>query len=145
MSCGKWSDWHFIGAHFDDGMPVPKEPGVYAIRYAPGGKPKTIGRVFRPDPKGILCYGMAGGDLRGRLHAFYRAAAGMGKPQHAEGERFCKLKYPRNGYPLKNVQVRWRTCRSKKNASETEAELLNKYARQYGEAPPLNRQVPKDC
>jgi len=145
MGCGRWSDWYFIGALFDDGMPVPKEPGVYAIRYAPGGKPKTIGRVFRPDPKGILCYGRDGDDLRGRLRDFYRAAQGNGAPQHIEGERFHKLNYPRNGYLLKNVQVQWRNCTSKEDAKRVEAKLLNKYARCYGEAPPLNRQVPKDC
>jgi len=145
MSCGNWSGWHFTGALFADGMPVPKEPGVYAIRYAPGGKPKRIPRVFRPDPDGILCYGKTRRELRGRLRAFYRAAQGDGAPQHAEGERFYILRYPENGYPLKNVQVRWRVCNSPEEADNKECRLLKDYAKRYGEAPPLNRQVPKDC
>lgn len=141
MGCGRWSIWHFVGALFDDGMPVPKEPGVYEIRYAPGEKPKRIPRVFRPDPEGILCFGMTGGNLRDRLRAFYRAARGNAAA-HAEGIRFHQLAYAQNGYPLEKLQVRWRTCNPADDADKQERELLNDYAERYGEAPPLNRQVP---
>ena len=142
MPCGKWSDWASLEAVLNDEVPAPKRPGVYAIRYAPRGKAKAIRRAFGPDAdqEGILCYGRTG-CLRGRLRAFYRAALGEKAP-HAEGIRFHQLKYAENGYPLRSVQVRWQVCTSKKAADKRERELLNNYADRFGEAPPLNRQVP---
>jgi len=141
MADCKWSDWTSLEGVSNDDVPAPKRPGVYAIRYAPGGKPKAIRRAFGPDPHGILCYGMTGAKLRGRLRDFYGAALGK-KAAHAEGIRFHKLKYAENGYPLRSVEVRWQVCASEKAADKRERELLNNYAERYGEAPPLNRQVP---
>ena len=141
MGGAGWNDWYSMGWLFDQGMPVPKEPGVYAIRHAPSGKPRTIPRVFGEDREGILCYGMTGGKLRDRLRAFYRAARGNAAA-HAEGIRFHHLAYAQNGFPLKNLQVRWHECESKEDARNTESQLLNEYATRYGETPPLNRQVP---
>lgn len=140
MPCGRWSCWHFIGDLFGNGRDVPKESGVYAIRYAPKGKPSSIPRVFRQDREGILCYGS--GNLRDRLRGFHRAAAFGANPGHAEGERYWLLRYADNGYPLCNVQVRWRKCETRKEADDHEGALLNDYAKRYGETPPLNRQVP---
>ena len=114
---------------------------MYAIRYAPRPNPKAIRRAFGPDADRILCYGMTGAKLRGRLRDFYGAALGK-KAAHAEGIRFHELKYAKNGYPLRSVEVRWQVCTSKKAADTRERELLNNYAERYGEAPPLNRQVP---
>ena len=140
MGCGGWSSWHFLAALFDDGVPVPDGPGVYAIRRAPNGNPQAICRAFRSDPDGILCYGS--GKLKDRIGGFYEAAFCGARPGHAEGERYHKLRYAGNGYPLRALQVRWRKCDTRQDAYDAEAALLMSYAKRYGETPPLNRQVP---
>ena len=139
MGCGGWGCWRFLRALFDDGMPVPEKPGVYSIRYAPGGHPRPIPRVFRPDPKGILCYGRTYKEgLRRRLTDFCSAAT-WHSAGHVEGLRFHDLKYPLNRYPFGHLQVRWRECCSEDQTRNLETDLLDRYAKKLGEFPPLNR------
>jgi hypothetical protein len=135
-------DWESLKKHWenlcDDVIErLPKEPGAYAIRWAPRGKPQLIQRVFKePDNSGILCFGMTGGSLKKRLKDFYLAAKG-GNQQHIEGQRYCDIGYA-NHFPLRELQIWYRKCDGKEKAKKTELRWFKDYEHRFGELPPLN-------
>lgn len=119
---------------------IPPTPGVYAVRSMRGGKPRVIGRAFRKDKSGILCFGRAGESpgLRRRLRSFCRAESGK-KVSHAEGKRYHRLCYNTNGFPLKQLCIGWLPLRSEAEAHRRELAWFDEYECTFGELPPLNR------
>ena len=110
-----------------------EKPGAYAIRCVDGKPAKIIGRAFREDPTGILCFGE--GNLEKRLQPFQKGSA-----SHAEGDRYRKLKYSAKGYPRGCLEVKWVKCKTKKAAKEQQDKWLKEYESEFGELPPLNHQ-----
>jgi hypothetical protein len=120
---------------------VPPRPSVYAVRCLRKGRTKTIGRTFRDDKAGILCFGRATGEkgLRQRIQSFCNAATGK-RSAHAEGERYHTLQYSRKGFPQDSLQIGWLSLSSVQQAKRCEIIWFDQYAEIFGELPPLNRQ-----
>ena len=121
---------------------LPQLHGAYVVRYAPDGKPKSIARAFRADSQGILCFGRTktrADGLKGRLTALSRALQGR-RIDHSEGFRYRQLDYMHNGFPVSALQIAWLECASAGEAKHVELAWFDKYADEFGELPPLNRQ-----
>ena len=133
-------DWQLFNDVVKKLKDLPERPGLYAVRCAPNGQPKTIGRAFGVDQSGILCFGRTTGSkgLKNRLNYFCRAAAGK-KCAHAEGQRYHKLKYDQRGFPLDSLQIGWKDFALADDAKEGEIAWFDEYLEMFGELPPLNR------
>ena len=133
-------DWQLFNDVVNNLKDLSERPGVYAIRCAPKGCPKTIGRIFRVDQSGILCFGRTTGaeGLRRRLRYFCGAASGK-KYSHAEGQRYHELKYGQRGFSLEYLQIGWKEFTSGEKAKEQELAWFDEYLEMFGELPPLNR------
>lgn len=133
-------DWQFFNNVVNKLKDFPENPGVYAVRCAPNGQPKSIGRAFGVDKSGILSFGRATGQqgLKSRLRYFCQAAAGK-ESAHAEGQRYHKLKYDRRNFPLDWLQIGWKVFDLADDAKEKEIVWFDEYLEMFGELPPLNR------
>ena len=133
-------DWQFLNDVVENIQDLTVKSGVYAVRCAPEGQPKAIGRAFGVDSSGILCFGRAIGSkgLRSRLKYFCRAAAGK-KSAHAEGQRYHELKYNQRNFPLDWLQIGWKDFALVDDAKERELAWFDEYLEMFGELPPLNR------
>ena len=133
-------DWQLFNNVINKLKDLPENLGVYAVRCAPNGQPKTIGRAFGVDQSGILCFGRTTGSkgLKSRLKYFCRAAAGK-KSAHTEGQRYHELKYNQRNFPLDCLQIGWKDFALVDDAKERELAWFDKYLEMFGELPPLNR------
>ena len=112
---------------------APNTPGVYQIRCSN----RPIQRLLREDEEGILDTGESS-TLRTRLRTFLACASGRRNSGHAAGWRFDALSLGRRGFKIADLQIRWKTVDTKKEAYHLEGELLRDYSWKFGELPPLN-------
>jgi len=133
-------DWQLFNVVVKKLKDLPERPGLYAVRCAPKGQPKAIGRAFGVDRSGILCFGRTTGSkgLRCRLKYFCGTALGK-KYSHAEGQRYHELKYDQRNFTLEYLQIGWKEFASGKKAEERELAWFDEYLEMFGELPPLNR------
>jgi hypothetical protein len=117
-------------------------PAVYNIRMALGKKPIPIQRFLGSDRQGILAIGKTINMEKRRKQFISGLSKGRG---HSEGnlvfllEKYSRLKRAYRGYSL---EYRFITADDKGSAEDLERDLIKKYVKQYGEAPPLNSSVP---
>lgn len=120
---------------------IPAIPGVYFVRFSPGGRQTPLRRAGGLERSSLLYIGMTEKDLRSRLMTFWKALHDKGEPvtPHTAGNTFVKFGFRRNFFP-KGLYVSWHPTRK---AREEEKRLLHRYLRRYLDTPPLNLTVPR--
>lgn len=104
-----------------------------------------IPRLLGTDLDGILYIGSSG-CLRDRVTSLRKALSGAAKKHgfsdpgaHACGHKYINFKI-QNTFPYERLCV---TLYPNRDSAKTEVEILNKYEKEYGEAPPFNEGRPK--
>jgi len=142
----KWSHWV-------DTLSIKKSkdqytwPGVYKIRLADAdGYPIEIGRLLgkdRKDREGILAIGESK-NIATRINQFNRAQL-EGKLVHSEGITLFLIrmttKFSKGLCNDCRIQFSAKKLKDKKEAEREEEEMLKRYFMEYGELPPLNRNM----
>ena len=139
----KWSHWV-------DTLSIKKSkdqytsPGVYKIRLADAdGYPIEIGRLLGKDREGTLAIGESK-NIATRINQFNRAHY-EGKLVHSEGITLFLIrmttKFIRGLYDDCRIQFSAKKLKDKKEAEREEEEMLKRYFMEYGELPPLNRNM----
>jgi len=139
----KWSHWV-------DTLSIKKSkdqytwPGVYKIRLADAdGYPIEIGRLLGKDREGTLAIGESK-NIATRINQFNRAQH-EGKLVHSEGITLFLIrmttKFNRGLYNDCRIQFSAKNLKDKKEAEREEEEMLKRYFMEYGELPPLNRNM----
>jgi len=131
----KWTNWFDLHRlRFED---VPKEPGVYEVRWAVNGVPQTINRVDGADDSGLLYIG-GSINLRRRIKNFWDRVMG-GKAPHTAGHTYKAYNFERKFRP-EQLQVRWALI-PKEELQKAESHLLEEYVKKFLDKPPLNLSV----
>jgi hypothetical protein len=93
---------------------IPKNPGVYFVRWSRGGRPVPIHRLGGCDDKGILYIGPSKRDLR-RIREFWKAITEENAGQHTifATLAFCDLS---EFVRLNELEVSWEVSRSPEDA-----------------------------
>jgi hypothetical protein len=130
-----WSKWKPIEEALTGD--VPEKAGVYQIRCVDKtGKPVAINRLARKDKEGIVGIGESG-NLKTRLGQFNKTIIKKDYTRHAAAWHYLSFRYDKI-FPVKLLQVRYKTTRNKSTATKIEFELLLKYRKIYMDSPPLN-------
>lgn len=131
----KWTNWFPIhNLKFED---IPKEPGIYQVRWAINGKPQPINRLDRADNSGLLYIGVST-NLQSRIKNFWKRLKG-GKAPHTAGHTFTAYNFERKIRP-EHLEVRWAQLQ-KRELDSTETIFLEKYVKKFLDKPPLNLAV----
>jgi hypothetical protein len=113
--------------------------GVYRLVMlaSSGGLPMAIPRVCGEDISGTLYIGQAG-SLEGRVNELRKTLRPDDfKGSHGAGKLLLGTEVLKEKFATENLETKWALC---DNPQEIEQQLLNAYAIQFGEGPPLNRQ-----
>jgi hypothetical protein len=134
---GKWIDI--------ERNPNYKGFGVYRIRLVNSkGSEIEIPRFLDKDKDGILLIGRSK-DLERRIKCFRGAMKGRGCA-HSEGQRLGLIikstNFKRNYRYKIQYQYSFRRLQDETHIQKAEEQLLKGYFRKYGEAPPLNNNLP---
>jgi len=122
------------------------QSGVYRVRLAKnsGNSPITIARFRGKDKEGLISIGESV-DLRRRIKEFYRSYAYPDNEKHSSCFRLALYVHFTNqrkqSVNVGEVQYSYAPL-AENEIQETEAMLLAKYFRDFGELPPLNSNVP---
>jgi hypothetical protein len=128
----RWSQWITLRTlNFND---VPLDAGVYQMRWAVNGKPKSIDRADGVDKSGLLYIGK-GTNLKRRLMALYRGII-EGRLAHTAAYTYMWDDFERKFKP-EQIEVRWAVT-SKDEIDDYEFALLGDYIQAYLDTPPLN-------
>ena len=139
-----WSSWL--------GSPVTEKvrdkyrwPGVYKMRLVDKREhPIEIERFLGKDKDGILAVGESK-NVTKRIRDFYRAFEGQ-QFKHSEGNTLFLVRmltnFMKGTYVDSKIQFSARKLSDKAEAVKEEEILLKNYFIQYGELPPLNRNLP---
>jgi hypothetical protein len=141
------SNW----SHWVDTLSIKKSknqytwPGVYKIRLADAdGHPIEIGRLLCKDKEGTLAIGESK-NIATRINQFNRAQL-KGKLVHSEGITLFLIrmltKFSRGLCNDCRIQFSAKKLKGKKEAEREEEKMLKTYFIEYGELPPLNRNMP---
>jgi hypothetical protein len=119
---------------------IPKNLGVYFVRWSGGGRPIPIHRLGGCDEKGILYIGSSEGDLRRRIRELWKAITEKNVKQHTifATLAFCGLS---DLVRLSELEVSWEVLGSPEDARRQEWAAIYLYCRKYKEPPPLNLNV----
>jgi len=119
---------------------IPKNPGVYFVRWSGGGRPIPIHRLGGCDEKGILYIGSSEGDLRRRIRELWKAITEKNVKQHTifATLAFCGLS---DLVRLSELEVSWEVLGSPEDTRRQEWAAIYLYCRKYKEPPPLNLNV----
>lgn len=132
-----WSNWRSI-----DNPSRRVGAAVYKIRVAIAKHPMKISRFLGVDRTGLLSIGMTGQMEARRKQFLSGVKKGKG---HSEGNLFHLL-LAHAGVEKKlgsfRLEYSFQPMRTRKSAARLEADLLKRYVRRFGEAPPLNSIIP---
>lgn len=133
-----WSEWkNFCDINFKD---IPQTAGIYYIRCTGKAKnPIKIPRVGGIDKEGIIYIGESGKNLMKRIKSFWFSAKNKNTNTHVAGVNYKYWGYSKK-FPLKSLQICYRTYRNETRSKKTEADCLWEYRKEKGliELPPLN-------
>jgi hypothetical protein len=146
-----------IGSH-----DIPEAPGVYVVQWVERGDkqlvPRRIPRILNVDNAGILYIGSAE-KLRSRLKNLKRSISKvfeayrggslfnedlLKKIKHTATKTIIYTNLVETLGSEDNLQVCYKVFNNEKDAKHQEALMLYRYARCYGEPPPLNLGVGKE-
>jgi len=129
-----WSEWCSFKTL--DFRSVPASNGVYQIRWAVNGKPKSICRAKGKDTEGILYIGE--GKLMERIESFWRRIRNQGG-RHTAGWTYAHYEFGKE-FKQEQLEVRWLEY---PECGRLEDELLLEYVGNYLDKPPLNMKIPR--
>jgi len=122
---------------------IPNKPGIYII-----SNRKIIGRVGGDDRKGIVYIGKST-NLRRRVKNFwdgYHSAGGYLYEHPIIAEKIMKMKIINEKDVDKGIgklKIRYATITDSEKLEMAERAVMFAYIRRFGEAPPLNLNMPK--
>jgi hypothetical protein len=141
MRTGLWYPSYLLNSK--DYSDIPNKPGIYTI-----SNRKIIGRVGGDDKKGIVYIGKSK-NLRRRVKNFwdgYHSAGGYLYEHPIIAGKIMKMKIINEKDVDKGIgklKIRYATVTNLEELELAERALMFAYIRRFGEAPPLNLNVPK--
>ena len=131
--------WHKLkDLNVDNFKNIPKNSGIYFVRWSKDGSPVSIPRLDGIDQKGILYIGSAK-ELRRRIRELWKGINGRVE-DHTIGKTiiFCKVF---EIISLDEYEISWEELKAHEDAVGQEWTAMASYAEKYREPPPLNLQL----
>ncbi|MEQ8560962.1 MAG: hypothetical protein RID18_05580 [Cytophagales bacterium] len=110
--------------------------GTYRIIWIKNGNPQKIRRFLGDDPTGLVYIGRTKGSLLTRLKQF-GASAFLGSSNHSAGNKYKRYKVLNSHVKPSELKVEFKV-ESPNKAVNSEKAQIKKYAKHFGEVPPLN-------
>lgn len=142
------SGWSEIG---DVDLKALPNLATYYVRLVDAtGAPVLIGRLLRPDDRGLLYIGMTQAEGPGRIKGLIEdVRKPSAKPRHGLGKKLWRTRLIQRLRDGQSLQVGWTVHASRKDAEGRERagqiderDAIQSYFTLHGELPPLNHQLP---
>ena len=128
----KWTSWKILcDLNFNE---IPREPGIYEVRWTIDGEPQPINRADGVDDQGLLYIGVSV-NLQLRIKNFWRRIRGE-RAAHTAGHTYVAFNFKRKFKP-EQLGIRWALL-PKEELKNAESKLLEQYVEKFLDKPPLN-------